>query len=72
MAEILHKVIEENRQGEAFAPFAEDPNGYNKKFYIESYGCQTNFSDTEIVASHLHAEGFCTTQTSDVAQLLFI
>ena len=39
MAEILQKVIEENRQGEAYAPFAEDPNAYSKKFYIESYGC---------------------------------
>ena len=58
MAETLQKVVEENRQGEAYAPFAEDPNAFAKKFYIESYGCQMNFSDSEIVASILHNEGF--------------
>ncbi|OSZ78814.1 tRNA (N6-isopentenyl adenosine(37)-C2)-methylthiotransferase MiaB [Chitinophagaceae bacterium IBVUCB1] len=72
MADILHKVIEENRQGEAYAPFAEDPNAYNKKFYIESYGCQMNFSDSEIVASILHEEGFGATRNLDDANLVFI
>ena len=38
MAEVLQKVVDEVRQGEAFAPFADDPNKFNKKFYIESYG----------------------------------
>jgi len=30
----------------------------NRKFYIETYGCQMNFSDSEIVASILTDEGF--------------
>lgn len=72
MAEILQKVIEENRQGEAYAPFAEDPNAYSKKFYIESYGCQMNFSDSEIVASILHEEGFGATRNLEEANLIFI
>ncbi|MBL7683329.1 MAG: tRNA (N6-isopentenyl adenosine(37)-C2)-methylthiotransferase MiaB [Flavipsychrobacter sp.] len=72
MAEILQKVIEENRQGEAYAPFAEDPNAYSKKFYIESYGCQMNFSDSEIVASILHEEGFGATRNIEDANLIFI
>jgi len=37
-----------------------------RKLYIESYGCQMNFSDSEIVASILQNEGFDT--TSDLAQ----
>ena len=33
----------------------------NKLLYIESYGCQMNFSDSEIVGSILEKEGFTTT-----------
>lgn len=72
MAEVLQKVIEENRQGEAFAPFVEDPNEYSKKFYIESYGCQMNFSDSEIVASILQAEGFGATRNFEEADLVLL
>lgn len=72
MAEILQKEIDETKQGEAYAPFADDPNAYGKKFYIESYGCQMNFSDSEIVASILHGEGFGATRNLDEADLVFI
>lgn len=72
MAEVLHKVVNEERQGEAFAPFAEDPNTYNKKFYIESYGCQMNFSDSEIVASILQEQGFGATRNFEEASLVLI
>ncbi len=72
MAELLQKEINEQRQGEAYAPFAGDPNQYNKKFYIESYGCQMNFSDSEIVASILHEEGFGATRNVEDANLILI
>ncbi len=72
MADVLHKEIEETRQGEAYAPFAEDPNQYSKKFYIESYGCQMNFSDSEIVASILQEEGFGATRNFEDANLILI
>ena len=72
MAEILQKVVEESRQGEAFAPFMEDPNAFQKKFYIESYGCQMNFSDSEIVASILHKEGFGATKNFEEADLILL
>ncbi len=72
MAEILQKEIDETKQGEAYAPFADDPNAYGKKFYIESYGCQMNFSDSEIVASILHGEGFGATRNLEEADLVFI
>ena len=32
--------------------------GRQRKLYIESYGCQMNFSDSEIVSSILFDEGF--------------
>ncbi len=72
MAEILEKVVEESRQGEAYAPFTEDPNVFRKKFYIESYGCQMNFSDSEIVASILHEEGFGATRNFEEADLVLL
>ncbi len=72
MADTLEKVMDENRQGEAYAPFASDPNAYNKKFYIESYGCQMNFSDSEIVASILNEEGFGATGNYMDADLVLI
>ena len=69
---ISDKVQDENRQGEAFAPFAADPNPYRKLFYIESYGCQMNFSDSEIVASILNKEGFGATRNFEDADLVLL
>src|SRR5690606_31861817 len=43
-----------------------------RKLYIESYGCQMNFSDSEIVASILANEGFNTTQDPEEADLVLI
>jgi tRNA-2-methylthio-N6-dimethylallyladenosine synthase len=72
MAEILQKVIEESRQGEAFATVEEDKNKFHKKFYIESYGCQMNFSDSEIVASILQGEGYGATGNFEDADLVLL
>jgi len=66
------KVHDESRQGEALAPFVTDPNRYQKRFYIESYGCQMNFSDSEIVASILNGEGFGATRNYEEADLVLI
>jgi tRNA-2-methylthio-N6-dimethylallyladenosine synthase len=66
------KVHDENRQGEAYAPFANDPNEYKKKFYIESYGCAMNFSDSEIVASILNTAGFGATKNEAEADLVLL
>ena len=63
---------DEARQGEAYAPFSDDPNQYRKRFYIESYGCQMNFADSEVVASILHKEGFGATRNLEEADLIFI
>lgn len=43
-----------------------------KKFYIESYGCQMNFSDSEIVASILSDQGFSATKNMESADLILI
>src|SRR5678816_2678427 len=69
---ISDKVQDETRQGEAFAPFNGDPNLYKRRFYIESYGCQMNFSDSEIIASILNTEGFGATRNFEEADLIFL
>lgn len=69
---VTEKIQDETRQGEAFAPFQQDPNAYRKHFYIESYGCQMNFADSEIVASILNKEGFGATRNVEEADLIFI
>lgn len=61
--------MEENRQGEALV--LEDAVE-GKKLYIESYGCQMNFSDSEIVASILNKEGFGTTRNVEEADLVLL
>src|SRR3954469_14707607 len=66
------KVHDEERQGEAFAPFSNEPNQYKRRFYIESYGCQMNFADSEVVASILNKEGFGATRNVEEADLIFI
>lgn len=43
-----------------------------KRFYIESYGCQMNFSDSEIVASILADEGYSSTSQLNEADLILI
>lgn len=69
---MTNKVHNEARQGEAYAPFANDPVQYQKKFYIESYGCQMNFSDSEIVASILNEAGFGATRNHEEADLVLL
>ena len=68
---LQNKEINELRQGEPYSPLAGEDQ-YNKKFYIESYGCQMNFSDSEIVASILNKEGFGATRNAEEADLIFV
>jgi len=64
------KVIDEGKQGEALV--IEAKKAGDRKLYIESYGCQMNFSDSEIVASILSENGFETTKDIEEADLIFV
>jgi tRNA-2-methylthio-N6-dimethylallyladenosine synthase len=65
------KVIDEKRQGEALvAPDPVKSNG--RKLFLESYGCQMNFSDSEIVASILTGQGFQTTRDAGEADVVLL
>ena len=70
--ETLHTPLEAERQGEAFAPPMLVAEHQGPKFYIESYGCQMNFSDSEIVASILGEVGYGPTRDVEAADLIFI
>jgi tRNA-2-methylthio-N6-dimethylallyladenosine synthase len=63
---------DERRQGEPYAPLAVEEPEYRKKFYIESYGCAMNFSDSEIVASILNDNGFGATLNFEEADLVLL
>lgn len=64
--------MDEQRQGEAIERPAMNGSGENKQYYIESYGCQMNFNDSEIVASILSEAGFSGTRDIEAADLILI
>jgi tRNA-2-methylthio-N6-dimethylallyladenosine synthase len=72
MLNFANKTIDEARQGEAYAGELATEATPGKRFYIESYGCQMNFSDSEIIASILHTEGFGPTRNVEDADLIFL
>ena len=72
MLDQVTKVHDETRQGEAYGPAATETQTYTKKFYIESYGCQMNFNDSEIVASILKEDGFGPTRNLEEASLILL
>jgi len=66
----MEKIIDEAVQGAALLIDTDKKN--TRKLYIESYGCQMNFSDSEIVASILAKEGFNTTDDLAEADLVLV
>ncbi|WP_108805056.1 tRNA (N6-isopentenyl adenosine(37)-C2)-methylthiotransferase MiaB [Aquimarina sp. Aq107] len=66
----MEKIIDENIQGQTLS--LDNKEGNTRKLFIESYGCQMNFSDSEIVASILAKEGFNTTQKLEDADLVLV
>ena len=68
------KTIEEARQGQVLykEQLAGPVRPGGRKFYIESYGCQMNFSDSEIVASILGEAGFSATRNLEESDLILI
>lgn len=65
------KEIDESKQGSALM-LENAPTSATKAFYIESYGCQMNFSDSEIVASILAKAGYASTRNMEESDLILI
>ena len=64
------KIIDEKLQGTAFMVKPKNPT--LKKMFLESYGCQMNFADSEIVASILMEKGYSTTDNFEEADVIFL
>ena len=70
MEKTLNKDIDETLQG---TPTMVKTETYAaKKLYLESYGCQMNFSDSEIVASILTKNGYQTTNELNEADVVLL
>jgi tRNA-2-methylthio-N6-dimethylallyladenosine synthase len=67
-----HALLGPERQGEAYFADAPDLEAGKGRFYIESYGCQMNFSDSEIVASILHEADYLPTRNLEEADLILL
>ena len=71
----LHAILDKNPNDFNGEPLSKQKNENckdSRKLYIESYGCQMNFADSEVVASILSSEGFQTTTEMKEADLVLI
>ncbi len=66
------KVMNEQRQGTPYTSSMMPEKSNGDKFYIENYGCQMNFNDSEIVASLLTKEGYQVTGNYEDAKVVLI
>ncbi len=74
LSKIFSPVIDESIQGTGYQPNNELNNAAADKplAYIETYGCQMNFSDTEIIASILKEAGYGFTRNELAADLVLL
>ena len=66
----MEKIIDKGKQGDMLVLDHKPEN--TKKLFIESYGCAMNFSDSEVVASILSANGYNTTLILEEADLVLV
>ena len=69
----LQILNEEDKEALDLPRISEDEkSSATRKLYIESYGCQMNFADSEIVASILRENDFATTSKIEEAELILL
>ena len=66
----MNQFLKEEAQGTA--TILDRTEKSDKKLYLESYGCQMNFSDSEIVASILDKHGYQTTRNFEESNLILL
>ena len=57
---------------EAEADFKSATQSKQKKLFIETYGCQMNVADSEVVASIMQMDGYETVESISEADAIFI
>jgi tRNA-2-methylthio-N6-dimethylallyladenosine synthase len=67
-----HTQHHEHRPTGEVRTLADNAQPGQRKLYIESYGCQMNFSDSEIVAAIMAQQGFGTTSKAEEADLVLL
>ena len=65
-------VEEQDKSPEKVEISKEQKENSDKYIYMESYGCQMNFADSEIVSSIMEKEGYGTTDDINKADVVFI
>jgi len=71
----LKVLTKEEKDGLDVPRISEDQvvaNSFGKKVYIESYGCQMNFADSEVVTSILQENGYSTTSNLKEAHTILL
>jgi tRNA-2-methylthio-N6-dimethylallyladenosine synthase len=71
----LKVLTKEEKEGLDVPRISEDQvaeNSFGKKVYIESYGCQMNFADSEVVTSILQDNGYVTTSNVKEAHTILL
>lgn len=54
------------------ADFKSATDSENKKLFIETYGCQMNVADSEVIASIMQMAGYHVCETLDEADAVFM
>ena len=73
IADTLKILTEADKEAcETVRVLENEPISNKKRLFIESYGCQMNFADSEIVASVMRDAGFATTSDVENADLIFL
>ncbi len=68
---IIAKSVEDNLDVPRISAETSDPS-FLGKVYIESYGCQMNFADSEVVTSILINKGYGTTSNIQDADTILL
>src|SRR5574343_36602 len=64
----IHKIMNELTGADFKSATVED----NKKLFIETYGCQMNVADSEVIASVMQMAGYSVAESLDEADAVFM